>query len=123
MAEDRKLPDMAGRDALEGEPRCHHCGAVIPVFTNLSGVTERRVRELIRQGRDLMAIEELRHATGCGVADAKVWVQHRGRPWPAEYGTAVCPFCGGALRTSLARQCPHCSRQWHESIGISNGAG
>ena len=27
--------------------------------------------------------------------------------------TALCPFCGGALRTPRAKQCRHCGADWH----------
>ena len=100
-----KLPE---RGAL-----CHECGAVIPTFAELAESDERRVRQLIRGGRWLMAMEELRVATGCALPWAKVWVQHEGRPKAAKEPTP-CPYCGEPLRTSLAKQCRYCRRDWHD---------
>jgi len=91
---------------------CHECGATIPVFEDLSESDERRVRECIRQGRPVMAMTELKFATGCSLDAARLWVEHRGIPQPAKE-TRPCPYCGQPLRTSLARQCRFCGRDWH----------
>ena len=106
---------MANKTRLKSlvERACHECGATIPVFADLSEADEQRIRECIRQGRLLMAITELKSATGCSRASAKLWVEHRGRPEPAKE-TRPCPYCGEPLRTSLARQCRFCGRDWHE---------
>src|SRR5713226_5932080 len=42
---------------------CPHCNQRIPQFAELSGEDERRVRELIREFRRMMATAELRAAT------------------------------------------------------------
>jgi hypothetical protein len=34
----------------------------------------------------------------------------------AKRPTAPCPFCGEPMRTTRAKQCRHCKRQWHEGI-------
>ena len=44
--------------------RCHKSRTYIPVFADLSVAGETRVRALIRQGRHIMAIAELRAETG-----------------------------------------------------------
>ena len=103
--------------------QCHHCDAVVPRFDDLAHDRRARITGLISGGRSMMAMAELRDATGCSPAEAKVWVEHRGRPQPREYGTAACPYCGGALRTSLARQCPHCLQQWHDNPDLGGNAG
>jgi len=105
----------AGNSLPKRGRACHHCDAIIPEFTELAETDEKRVLYLIQQNRSMMAIEELQQATGCPLSWAKVWVQHRGRPRPRENGDTPCPFCGEPLRTSLAKQCPHCFRQWHDS--------
>jgi hypothetical protein len=35
------------------------------------------------------------------------------------YEGTPCPYCGGTLRTRLAKQCRHCGRDWHDP---DNGA-
>jgi predicted amidophosphoribosyltransferase len=107
----------AGNALPERGPLCHECGARIPAFEELAEADERRIRQLIRDGRSLMAMEELRAATGCSLPWAKLWVQHGGRPKPAEEPTP-CPYCGEPLRTSLAKQCRHCRRDWHDPESI-----
>ena len=102
----------AGDKLPERGPLCHECGARIPVFEELSEADERRVRQCIRETRHLMAMEELRAATGCSLEWAKLWVQHDGRPKPTKEPTP-CPYCRMPLRTSLARQCRFCWKDWH----------
>jgi len=103
-----------GNELPERGLLCHRCKAIIPQFADLSETDESRVRDLISQGRSIMAIAELRKATGCSLPWAKIWVTHRGRPEPLENDTAPCPYCGKPLRTSLAKQCRFCKRDWHE---------
>ena len=52
--------------------RCHKCRTYIPVFADLSCAGEARVLDLVRQGRSLMAISELRAETGCPLRWAKI---------------------------------------------------
>jgi hypothetical protein len=109
----RELLNAATGFPARGLP-CHHCGHRIPQFKEWAANDEERVRGLIREGRRLMAISELRASTGCPVLWADLWVAHDGRAQPAEEGIAPCPFCGMPLRTSLAKQCRHCLRDWHD---------
>ena len=102
----------AGRKLPERGLLCHECGATIPIFEDLSQADEKRVRESIQQSGPFMAIQELRTATGCSLEWAKLWVQHEGRPKPAE--TIPCPYCGMPLRTTRAKQCRFCWRDWHD---------
>jgi hypothetical protein len=99
---------------------CHRCSATIPQFKDLSERDERRVRQMIREDRRMMAIVELRNATGCSLPWAKLWVYHDGRPKPLEKETTPCPYCDSPLRTSLAKQCPHCLRDWHDPNHVRN---
>jgi hypothetical protein len=80
----------------------------------LSVTDEQRVRELIREFRWIMAIKELRTATGCPLHWAQLWVEHAGRPRSGGEKPAPCPYCGMPLRTALAKQCRHCRRDWHD---------
>jgi hypothetical protein len=97
---------------------CPHCDKHIPQFADLSEQDERRVRELIRQGRLLMAAAELRQATGCPLLWASLWVEHYGRPQRIYGVTPPCPYCGSPLRTSLAKQCRFCRRDWHDPESV-----
>lgn len=92
---------------------CHRCKTKIPQFRDLSERDEHRIRQLIREDRHVMAMQELHAATGCSLRWAKIWVIHEGGPEPLENDTAPCPYCGMPLRTSLAKQCRYCRRDWH----------
>jgi hypothetical protein len=105
---------IAGTGFPERGLLCHHCGHRIPQFKEWPESDERRVRQLIREGRQLMAISELRASAGCPLLWASLWVVHDGRAQPSEKESAPCPFCGMPLRTSLAKQCRHCRRDWHD---------
>jgi hypothetical protein len=106
--------EAAGRDWPTRGPLCPHCDLRIPQFAELSEADERRVRELIRQYRWIMAIMELRTATGCPLHWAQLWVEHAGRPRVDWEKPAPCPYCGLPLRSQLAKQCRHCRRDWHD---------
>lgn len=97
----------------ERGPLCHECGARIPVFEDFPEADEQRVRQLIRENRRVMAMFELGDATGCSLTWAKLWVNHSDGPKPAKEPTP-CPYCGMPLRTSLAKQCRFCRRDWHD---------
>jgi len=86
---------------------CAKCRTRIPQFSELSIKAENRVRNLIRANQKAMAIRELEAATSCPERWAKIWVLHAGKPMP-EYPGQPCPYCDKPLRTSLAKQCPHC---------------
>jgi len=97
---------------------CHRCKVTIPQFKDLSERDESRIRQTIRENRRMMAMAELRAATGCSLRWAKIWVSHEGRPKALEDLTAPCPYCGMPLRTSLAKQCRHCLRDWHDGDNV-----
>ena len=94
--------------------KCPKCGAIIPQFADLTAKDEVRIRELIRNDRKIMAMQELRSATLCPISWAKIWVLHAGRA-DAVGTTAPCPYCGKPLKTSRAKQCPHCNMDWHNA--------
>jgi hypothetical protein len=103
-------------DALpaRGE-RCPKCRAIIPQFADLTEKDEGRLRSLIRDGRKMVAMQELRSLTSCPISWAKIWVLHSGRA-DAAGTTAPCPYCGKPLKTALAKQCPHCNMDWHNPL-------
>ena len=35
---------------------------------------------------------------------------------------APCPYCGGLLRTALAKQCRHCKMDWHDPDNVHRRA-
>ena len=106
-------PQSQVPDLPDQGPVCDHCGLHIPQFPELAREDDRRVRQLMRDGQQLLAMRELSKASGCPLTWAKVWVQHDGRTQPRAPGT-TCTFCGGRLRTSLARQCLECGMDWHD---------
>ncbi len=103
--------------AGEGFPErgllCHKCKTKIPQFRDLTEQDKTRILKLIREDRNIMAIEELKIATGCSLRWAKIWVLHSGKPEQLENQTLPCPYCGKPLRTSLAKQCRYCLKDWH----------
>ena len=109
------------RDELKGignelpnrGPVCPKCGVHIPQFADLPEPDAHRIRELITNQRPAIAAMELRSATGCPLAWAKIWVHHRGSP-DAVGTTAPCPYCGKPLITALAKQCRYCLMDWHD---------
>jgi hypothetical protein len=93
--------------------QCPKCGVLIPQFADLSDHDRGRILHMIFEGRNMMAMHELRAITMCPLAWAKIWVLHSGRP-DAMGTTAPCPYCGKPLKTALAKQCPHCNMDWHD---------
>src|SRR5579883_2432066 len=98
---------------------CPHCEKFIPQFADFSEQDERRIRELIRNGRTLTAMSELSAATGCPISWAKLWVLHKGRQQITKWQTIPCPYCGKPLRTPLAKQCRFCLRDWHDPHNVT----
>jgi hypothetical protein len=91
---------------------CKKCKTWIPQFEELDEVTESRIKRLINEQKQIMAMRELEAKVGCNPRWSKIWVLHKGKPTP-EFPGPPCPYCGGKLRTSLAKQCPHCYKSWH----------
>jgi hypothetical protein len=91
---------------------CDCCQKAVPTFENLSKENEEYIRQLIRDGKPITAITELKNITRSSLMEAKVWVHHCGE-FPA-VKTIPCPYCGQALRTFKAKQCRSCLRDWHE---------
>src|SRR5215470_11805438 len=82
---------------------CPKCGARIPQFRDLSDSDRFRIRDLISRQQPMLAIAELRAATGCSLEWAKLWVYHSGRPEWDVGPPRPCPYCGQPLRTPVAK--------------------
>ena len=93
---------------------CPKCKTFIPQFADLNDEDKHRIKELILNGRNIMAIKELESITGCTTRWAKIWVNHSGKPTP-EFPGPPCPYCGKPLKTSLAKMCFHCKMDWHDT--------
>jgi hypothetical protein len=97
---------------------CLKCGSYIPQFEDINKEDDDRLQRL-RETRDTRAISELIRLTGCPVSFAKIW-------WLHPHGSAhedrstPCPFCGQPLRTSEAKQCRYCKRDWHDPDNITS---
>ena len=94
---------------------CPRCKSHIPEFKNLGTEDAESIRRLIRSGKLLEPMQELRRLTGCSLLWAKIWTLHPDGPDTREDKKAPCPFCGKPLRTESAKQCRHCKRDWHDS--------
>ncbi len=98
---------------------CSRCGATIPSFRDLAPEEEQKLLELISR-EPLRAIKILREITGCSIAWGELWVSHGGQPHDEFHGTVPCPHCGRPLRSSKARQCRFCKRDWHDPGNVRN---
>jgi hypothetical protein len=76
---------------------CDRCGAHIPEFAEWTPRDRARVMDLIRQGRKIMAVRELRAATGCSLRVAQLWIEHDGRPQAKGPPGPPCPYCEAPL--------------------------
>lgn len=94
------------------EKICNCCSQIIPTFDNLSKENEEQVRKVCREVGPISAIKKLRELTNSSLRDAKFWVDHCGEYYMGK--TIPCPFCGELLRTSEAKQCRYCLRDWHD---------
>ena len=63
----------------ERGPQCSRCGVHVPEFADLSRENRRSIYELIGE-KPARAVKELRTATGCPDAWARIWVEHFGLP-------------------------------------------
>ena len=90
---------------------CKKCKTFIPQFVELSEQDERRLRNLSSSQPNL-AIQELKFFTDCSERFAKIWVLHKGNP--EIIFNFPCPYCAEQLRTSEAKQCRFCKRDWHD---------
>src|SRR5438552_17851618 len=75
----RSEMQTVGTELPQRGPVCPKCGVHIPQFAELSDSDAARIRQLITNRRSMMAMQELRSVTGCPIAWAKIWVQHRGQ--------------------------------------------
>jgi predicted amidophosphoribosyltransferase len=104
------------RDAMPLRGKlCPRCEQFVPEFADLTPQAETRVRELLRNQRPVMAIEEVRAVTGCPLRWAKLWVDHV-HPWPATRPGPPCPSCGQPLATAQAKMCIKCGARFPPAV-------
>jgi hypothetical protein len=60
---------------------CNKCMMYIPVFINMSDRQVKRIKELVKCGRNHAAFDELMIITGCGPLWARIWLIHMGLPY------------------------------------------
>ncbi len=94
---------------------CKKCKTFIPQFEELNEADERRIKKL-SENQPILAMQELISSTNCPMRFAKIWVLHRGNP--EIIYNFPCPFCGKSLRSSEAKQCRFCKRDWHDENGF-----
>lgn len=105
-------PEMLADDFPRRGPVCDSCGVRIPQFACLGRADRLRILKLILEDRQILAIRELRAATGCGLRWAKIGVLHNGEP-QSRFPGPPSPFCGAPLPNSRSRQCLKCKADWH----------
>lgn len=100
---------------------CEKCQTYIPQFEGFGAHEQEIWRNLLKTEGHEAADDHIMALTGCSARWAKIWRLHPDGPTsrvPHENGiprleeTAPCPFCGKALRTKKAKQCPHCFENW-----------
>jgi AMP-binding enzyme len=89
---------------------CGRCQTYVPDFPELSEESKNNFKKLLRSGVGMVVVFELRRKTCCSIPAAMKWARHANCPVESP---ALCPYCGGLLRTKRAQQCCHCFRDWH----------
>ena len=108
-----ELTDVQSGEFPKRGKFCEKCKTWVPQFKELDDHTESRLLDLIDSQRSIEAVRELEAAIGCNRRWSKIWVAHSGKPTKVDLGPP-CPYCGGTLRTNLAKQCQHCFKSWHD---------
>lgn len=99
--------------------RCTCCGNQIPFEdARVSEAVAAKIRSFVRSGKVITAITELKDLANISLSEAKYWVDHCGEAIGKGLITGPCPYCGVELRTSDAKQCRHCKRDWHDPNNI-----
>jgi hypothetical protein len=101
-------------------PLCPKCGTNVPEFEQISQSEHAGILEVLDREGPLAAIQALRERTACDITTAKSWVEHRGGVHDRFFGTSPCPYCGEPLRSSDAKQCRACGRDWHDPENINS---
>jgi len=110
----KELENVGGSEFPKKGLYCKSCKTWIPQFEELDEKSENYILTLIENGEKILAMRALETIVGCNKRWSKIWVIHGGKPSP-EFKGPPCPFCGKKLRTSNAKQCPHCFKSWHHA--------
>ncbi len=94
-------------------------------MSNLNPISpelETALQALISQGRTVEAIKKLREATSAPLGECKEWVKNRTGSVLRRWNGRPCPYCQRPLRTTEARQCFECGKDWHELTDVISHA-
>lgn len=89
---------------------CGHCKFFIPIFEQIDGAEEQRIRLL----EPIQQMAEVRRITSCPLGWAKTWKLHANGPLSCVRHGGPCPFCGITLFSSETKQCIDCGWDWHD---------
>lgn len=106
----RVLHRSLGAARMPGE-FCDECRSFVPSVCTDNSAALAHIRAICHDQPSL-AMAELAALTGLSSDDARVWVEHAGRPRSSQPGP-LCPFCMAVLPTSRSRQCLRCKADWH----------
>lgn len=89
---------------------------------SLENLSEHEIKsfEEMAWKNPIQAIKNLKELTGCSLKESKMWVDNKREEKADEFlqrfidSLPPCPYCGGKLRTHLAKQCRFCFRDWHD---------
>lgn len=82
------------------------------IFDKISPKDNERLIKMVLE-KPIQAVWELRNMTGCSLSEGLMWLD-KIREKIRQENLPHCPYCGEKLRTSLAKQCRFCLRNWHD---------
>ena len=98
--------------------KCKKCGTYVPQFEGFGEQEKGEWKDILETHGDEKADEFLMTVTGCNARWAKIWRVHPHgalQKDPEFSAGTACPYCGKALRTTVAKQCPYCFQSWRKN--------